>query len=140
MSKYRKHEGTKTRKGAKGVRFRGLRDFVFRRFLCGLCVLAVQIAILTVTNTQEGHYQALREAGRIAKTVFLLNFLTVEAVRRCIQVGLNRQDRPATLCNTLLKTTSISCPMQAAALDRVLVGSASRRAPRHPDKSLGAFL
>ena len=43
---------------------------------------------LNAYHVESGLYKALREVGRIAKTAFLLDFVTVEAVRRGVQVGL----------------------------------------------------
>ncbi len=56
---------------------------------------------LNAYHVESGLYKALRETGRIAKTVFLLDFLTVEAVRRCVQAGLNRQESVHALVRSL---------------------------------------
>ncbi len=41
-------------------------------------------------SRQNSLSTALREMGRIEKTIFILNYLTSESLRRKIQKGLNK--------------------------------------------------
>lgn len=56
---------------------------------------------LDVYHTESGVFKALREVGRIAKTMFLLDYFTQRQIRQRIQKGLNRVESYHALVRTL---------------------------------------
>jgi TnpA family transposase len=56
---------------------------------------------LNAHHVESGLYKALREIGRIAKTLFLLRYFTQPEVQREVQVGLNRQESVHSLVRSL---------------------------------------
>ncbi|MBA3075819.1 MAG: Tn3 family transposase, partial [Anaerolineae bacterium] len=56
---------------------------------------------LDVYHTESGVFKALREVGRIAKTMFLLDYFTQRQIRHRIQKGLNRVESYHALVRTL---------------------------------------
>jgi len=56
---------------------------------------------LNAYHVETGLYKALREIGRIAKTSFLLDYLTQRPVRRRVQRGLNLQESIHALARAL---------------------------------------
>jgi TnpA family transposase len=56
---------------------------------------------LNAYHVESGLYKALREVGRIAKTLFLLRYFTQPEVQKGVQVGLNRQESIHSLVRSL---------------------------------------
>jgi TnpA family transposase len=56
---------------------------------------------LNAYHVETGLYRALREVGRIAKTLFLLCYFTQPEMQRGVQVGLNQQESVHSLVRCL---------------------------------------
>lgn len=57
---------------------------------CGVLPASRALRKLNAYHPESRLYKALREVGRIDKTLFLLDYLSIEAVRRRVLIGLNK--------------------------------------------------
>ena len=82
----------------------------------------------SVPCTKNSVAKALSEMGRMKKTIFLVNYLSNEALRRRIQKGLNKGEAMHALAR------SIFFGKHGEFCEQALQDQLQRARPQHPDQ------